>query len=70
MQTLANLLSVSCTFVVLFSAYSKPLFIDLSMQIIHYFNTDCNVHMCRVMCPKGSPIVFYCSARCSDVYKT
>ena len=76
MEMSANLLSLSFKFIALFSAYSKPLFIDLSIYP-HYLY--CNMY--RVMaCPlyfithtpsyamvrcienlNGLSIIFYCS---------
>ena len=52
MQILADLLSLSSKFVMLFSAYSKPLFIDPTTHIylpLKYCNMSCNVH--KVACP-------------------
>ena len=40
-----------------FSAYSRPLFIDLSMHIISHFNIAARV----VSCASGLSIIFYCS---------
>ena len=50
MQTLANLLSLSSTLTALFSAYSKPLFIDLPTHIIPNLLQHVSCDVLKVAC--------------------